>query len=328
MFSKILFLGTLSISSSLAEHQPGDDPLDWLRESIPGEPGVDYPIFTKAEATSFSCDDKVFGGYYADPEMGCQAYHVCLLDPLGGSMYPTSFICPNGTLFQQQIFNCDWWYNVDCAASEGYYGLAEGAFGSAANGNGGEGGDGGGSCPAANPLSDAECAGTVSNCWSPGQTDTDCPNFGLCCFDGCANTCVDGPKPIQENNNLPETQDYPEYEIPEYVPDPAPSPTPAPVPTSTGYNYPVPDVTLPIRPVTTTTQRPVTLPPTLYGAPPESVPRNGRDQFQTGRNQNQSGRRGRNGRRRGRNGRRLRNGRRRVSRRISQEELVKKYVFV
>ena len=48
-------------------------------------------------------------GYYADPEMGCQAYHVCLLDPLGGSMYPTSFLCPNGTLFQQQIFNCDWW---------------------------------------------------------------------------------------------------------------------------------------------------------------------------------------------------------------------------
>ena len=52
-------------------------------------------------------------GYYADPEMGCQAYHVCLLDPLGGSMYPTSFLCPNGTLFQQQIFNCDWWYEID-----------------------------------------------------------------------------------------------------------------------------------------------------------------------------------------------------------------------
>ena len=48
-----------------------------------------------------------------------------------------------------------------------------------------------GECPAANPLTDAECAGAVSNCWSPGQNDTDCPNFGLCCFDGCANTCVD-----------------------------------------------------------------------------------------------------------------------------------------
>ena len=60
-------------------------------------------------------------------------------------------------------------------------------------GGGGSGG-GGGQCPAANPLSDAECAGAVSNCWSPGQSDTDCPNFGLCCFDGCANTCVDGPQ--------------------------------------------------------------------------------------------------------------------------------------
>lgn len=309
MFSKLLIYGALSISCTLAVQNPGDDPLQWLRDSIPGEPGTDYPIFSSVEQTSFSCEDKVFGGYYADPEMGCQAYHVCLLDPLGGSMYPTSFLCPNGTLFQQQIFNCDWWYNVDCAASEGFYGLAEGAFGSGSSGNGG---DGGGECPAANPLSDAECAGAVSNCWSPGQPDTDCPDYGLCCFDGCANTCVDGA-PIIQDEILPEPA------IPEYVPDPVPSPTPPPpVPVSTGYNYPVPDNPLPIRPVTTTLA-PVTLPPTLYGAPPESVPRNGR---------NRNGRRGRNGRRRGRNGRRLRNGRRRAARRISQEQLVKKYVFV
>lgn len=300
----------------MAEHGPGDDPLQWLRDSIPGEPGTDYPIFSAVEPTAFSCEGKVFGGYYADPEMGCQGYHVCLLDPLGGSMYPTSFLCPNGTLFQQQIFNCDWWYNVDCAASEGFYGLAEGAFGSGSSGNGGDGASGGGGdCPAASPLSDAECGGAVSNCWSPGQPDTDCPNYGLCCFDGCANTCVDGP--IQDNAILPDVS------IPEYVPDPVPSPTPAPVPTSTGYNYPVPENPLPIRPVTTTTQAPVTLPPTLYGAPPESVPRNGRQ----GRN-GRRGRNGRNGRRRGRNGRRLRNGNRRAARRISQEELVKKYVFV
>ena len=55
-----------------------------------------------------------------------------------------------------------------------------------------------GECPAINPLTDAECAGAVSNCWSPGQLDTDCPNFGLCCFDGCANTCVDDNAPAQE----------------------------------------------------------------------------------------------------------------------------------
>ena len=123
---------------------------------------------------------------------------------------------------------------------------------------------------------------------------------------------------------LGEEAAQPQPQIPEYQPEPLPvipppQPTPAPIPTSTGYDYPVPDVTLPIRPVPTT-QAPITLPPALYGAPPESVPRNGRNGRRRGRN--------RNGRRRGRNGRRLRNGRRRAARRISQDELVKKYIFV
>ena len=26
-----------------------------------------------------------------------------------------SFLCPNGTLFNQQYFICDWWFNVDCS---------------------------------------------------------------------------------------------------------------------------------------------------------------------------------------------------------------------
>ena len=45
-----------------ADHNGSDDPLDWLRESIPGEPGVDYPIFAEVESTAFSCKDRVFGG--------------------------------------------------------------------------------------------------------------------------------------------------------------------------------------------------------------------------------------------------------------------------
>ena len=72
------------------------------------------------------------------------------------------------------------------------------------------------------------------------------------------------------------------------TPAPAPQTTPAPVVTSTGYNYPVPENPLPIRPVTTAA--PITQPPTLYGAPPPSS--------RTGRQQGR--RRGRNGRRRGR----------------------------
>ena len=67
---------------------------------------------------------------------------------------------------------------MDCLASEGLYGGAEGAFGTA---GGSGGGDDVGSCPAVSPGSPDECAGAVSTCWSPGQRDTDCPGNGLCC---------------------------------------------------------------------------------------------------------------------------------------------------
>ena len=42
-------------------------------------------------------------------------------------------------------------------------------------------------------------------CWSPGVEDVDCPlpdkegEFGLCCYDGCKNTCVDKPNKIPGN---------------------------------------------------------------------------------------------------------------------------------
>ncbi len=76
--------------------------------------------------------------------------------------------------------------------------MAEEVFGSQVDGS--QLGGSLGSCPNVNPLSDAECAGAVSNCWSPGQGDTDCPNFGLCCFDGCANRCVDEPEGEEKGN--------------------------------------------------------------------------------------------------------------------------------
>jgi hypothetical protein len=147
----------------------GDDPLDWLRDSLPGEPGVDYPILAIVQETSFSCSGLIFGGYYADPEQECQAYHVCLRGP--SDLFHVSFLCPNGTLFNQRLFVCDWWFNVDCGASTNLYAAAEGAFG-------GAGGDG--ECPVASAGSEEECAVAVSNCWSPGQRYTDCPDSGLC----------------------------------------------------------------------------------------------------------------------------------------------------
>lgn len=247
--------------SSYCVEKEGDDPLQWLRNSIPGEPGVDYPIFPSVGQSSFSCDGLVFGGYYADPEYDCQAYHVCLQDPVDlNTLYPVSFLCPNGTIFNQELFNCDWWYNVDCAAASGLYGLAEGAFGTAGGADGGDAG----SCPAADPLSPDQCAGSVSTCWSPGQRDTDCPGNGLCCFDGCANTC-DGQPAAKPSQDVPAT--------------------------TVGYNYETPAVTLPVRPQTTPRPTPqqTTEPLALYG-PPARTGRQGR-RFNNRRNNRRQGRR-------------------------------------
>ena len=84
-------------------------------------------------------------------------------------------------------------FNVDCTLAATHYQKNEGLF---AESGGGEGG--GGSCPSVSPLPSSSCEGSVDTCWSPGQPDGDCPNFGLCCFDGCSNTCPQG----QSENKL------------------------------------------------------------------------------------------------------------------------------
>ena len=99
-------------------------PIDMLSMAVPGTPGEDYPILAKVPSTSFSCDgdDRVHGGYYADVEADCQPFHICA-DLGAGVKYKYSFLCPNGTMFSQAYFICDWWFNVDCSASEQFYSL-------------------------------------------------------------------------------------------------------------------------------------------------------------------------------------------------------------
>jgi len=125
----------------------GDDHqgLDWLLKSVPGQPGTDYPIFAEVPETGFGCEGQVEGGYYADPEAECQAFHVCTADGLGG-LAKYSFLCPNGTIFNQEYFICDWWFNFDCSSAEGLYSLnediaaeREAVSASQANGNSGSG---------------------------------------------------------------------------------------------------------------------------------------------------------------------------------------------
>lgn len=35
----------------------------------------------------------------------------------------SSFLCPNGTLFNQKVYVCDWWHNVDCSGSSSHFEL-------------------------------------------------------------------------------------------------------------------------------------------------------------------------------------------------------------
>lgn len=67
--------------------------------AIPGEPEKDYPIFSEPPETSFKCQDQNYPGYYADPEARCQVFHIC---QEGNRI--DSFLCPNGTLFNQGLF--------------------------------------------------------------------------------------------------------------------------------------------------------------------------------------------------------------------------------
>merc|ERR1711935_747429 len=99
-----------------------NDPLAALSSSVPGVPGEDYPIYLEVPETAFACDGQVDGGYYADPEAECQVFHICTADGAGG-LAKYSFLCPNGTLFNQNYFVCDWWFNFDCSTAEELYSL-------------------------------------------------------------------------------------------------------------------------------------------------------------------------------------------------------------
>ncbi|CAB0001593.1 unnamed protein product [Nesidiocoris tenuis] len=73
---------------------------------------LEYPTYNEVpKGLAFTCASKG-PGYYADPDAQCQVWHWCLPS---GAMY--SFLCPNGTVFNQAVRVCDWWFNVDCPSS-------------------------------------------------------------------------------------------------------------------------------------------------------------------------------------------------------------------
>ncbi|XP_063544355.1 uncharacterized protein LOC134752616 [Cydia strobilella] len=73
---------------------------------------------------TFSCENRTYG-YYADVDNECQVFHVCLPSqtPSGRSVtYRWSFICPNETVFNQEVLVCTRPRDaIDCADSPYYY---------------------------------------------------------------------------------------------------------------------------------------------------------------------------------------------------------------
>ncbi|CAO1433177.1 unnamed protein product [Diamesa tonsa] len=71
--------------------------------------------------TSFTCRDKILGGYYADSETNCQMFHICV-KVAGVGIQDFRFLCPNNTAFDQEAQICADWGDVDCESATLYYG--------------------------------------------------------------------------------------------------------------------------------------------------------------------------------------------------------------
>ncbi|GIX92233.1 hypothetical protein CDAR_476261 [Caerostris darwini] len=89
-------------------------------DGVLGNPGEDYPTYYEIPFTNFDCKEYNAPGFYADVQAGCQLFHNC-----DTKLQKHSFLCPNGTIFRQELFICDWWYNVRCEDSPEHYPLSD-----------------------------------------------------------------------------------------------------------------------------------------------------------------------------------------------------------
>ncbi|GAV01777.1 hypothetical protein RvY_12433 [Ramazzottius varieornatus] len=96
--------------------RPGPRMATGLKQNGDGQPSLahfarsfPFPTYATPPQTSFSCSNVNLPGFYADPETQCQVIRRCTL-----SNYMFSYICPNGTVFDQAAQGCAYWYNVNC----------------------------------------------------------------------------------------------------------------------------------------------------------------------------------------------------------------------
>ncbi|KAK8392994.1 hypothetical protein O3P69_013200 [Scylla paramamosain] len=77
-----------------------------------------------AISTTFSCLDRPYG-YYADPDNNCHIFHVChpsLLHDGSVHTYQYSFMCGEGTVFDQKEMTCvAEWVATPCTEASSFY---------------------------------------------------------------------------------------------------------------------------------------------------------------------------------------------------------------
>ncbi|XP_054708298.1 uncharacterized protein LOC129218118 [Uloborus diversus] len=75
------------------------------REAATAEDYDSEAFERKSSKTSFTCEDKVAGGVYADVESDCEMFHICV--PMGKyKMLDYKVFCANGTGFDQETGSC------------------------------------------------------------------------------------------------------------------------------------------------------------------------------------------------------------------------------
>jgi hypothetical protein len=165
--------GSSSSSSQQDDSQEGD------YSAIPGEPEIDYPIFSEIPETSFDCNQQEFPGYYADVEARCQVFHICALNKT------FDFLCPNGTIFSQEHLVCVWWNQFDCNSAPGLFGNNANIYDNSQTGQqGGQGGQQAQAGPGpvqpgiANDFSGPAAGVSSAPYPAPGRPQTSAPAFG------------------------------------------------------------------------------------------------------------------------------------------------------
>lgn len=81
-------------------------------------------ILSAPYVDSFDCQGREYG-YYGDVDNNCQVFHICYpIEDAEGLVAETakwSFVCGNGTLWNQADLVCDHAENVDCSITTDLY---------------------------------------------------------------------------------------------------------------------------------------------------------------------------------------------------------------